>query len=54
MIGNKRSVPKGFHVHHRDTDTTNNRFENLIAMSEVDHKKLHGRSLLAVEDDVPF
>lgn len=35
------SIPKGFHVHHRDCDILNNMPENLAVLSPSDHKWLH-------------
>lgn len=35
-------IPDGYHVHHVDFDKSNNEPENLIALTERDHLKLHG------------
>ena len=37
-------VPKGYHVHHKDFDKTNNDISNLTLLSAHDHITLHGRS----------
>lgn len=34
-------VPEGFHVHHIDRDTSNNEIENLVALPESEHLRLH-------------
>ena len=34
-------VPKGYHVHHKDGNMQNNRVENLIAITEKEHKAIH-------------
>ncbi|MEY5098697.1 MAG: endonuclease [Pseudomonadota bacterium] len=38
--GNPRP-PKGYLLHHRDEDRTNNRLENLECISRVEHNRLH-------------
>lgn len=52
MVGNNRPLPKGFEVHHRDRDPTNNAFGNLFALSKLDHDKLHRDDL--IEEEIPF
>lgn len=34
-------TPKGWHVHHKDLDPTNNEIDNLVLMLHGDHMKLH-------------
>ena len=36
-----KTIPKGFHVHHRDCDVMNNNPENLAMLSVSDHVWLH-------------
>lgn len=38
---NKMVVPKGWVVHHINEDRTDNRIENLQAMTRGDHQRLH-------------
>lgn len=37
-------IPKGFHVHHKDSNKANNDISNLEALSEHDHLSHHGSS----------
>lgn len=41
---NKKEVPVGYHVHHKDFDKSNNEIENLILLSAHEHAQLHGNS----------
>lgn len=41
-------IPKGYGVHHRDTNKLNNDPENLVFMSNSDHKWLHHQFGIAV------
>ena len=34
--------PKGFHIHHKDENKSNNTIENLELMTVFDHLKMHG------------
>jgi len=43
-----KTIPKGFHVHHRDCDPMNNRPQNLAVLSVSDHKWLHKQFGVAV------
>ncbi len=36
-------VPKGYHVHHKDRDKSNNDISNLELMDEFEHESLHGK-----------
>lgn len=36
-------VPKGFHVHHKDQDKSNNCIDNLELISGADHLSFHGK-----------
>lgn len=38
-------VPKGFHVHHKDENKSNNSLENLEILTESEHHKLHAKRL---------
>lgn len=46
---NHGEVPKGYHVHHRDEDKSNNSIENLTILTHIDHAKAH-----MTEDRVAF
>jgi len=35
------TIPNGFEIHHLDKDHYNNDIENLIAVSRIDHLKMH-------------
>ena len=35
-------IPKGFHIHHKDFNHSNNSIDNLEALSPDDHAKKHG------------
>jgi len=39
------SIPKGFDIHHKDFDKSNNSIDNLEMLSTKDHLELHGRML---------
>jgi hypothetical protein len=45
-------IPKEYEVHHIDGDVNNNRFNNLLCLHRLDHRKLHSPN--DTEDDVPF
>lgn len=47
-----RSIPKGFEIHHRNEDVTDDRWENLFCLFKMDHDKLHGKGLSV--DNTPF
>lgn len=49
LVATRCPLPRGFEVHHIDTDVTNNAFENLLCIHRNDHRKLHGDS-----EEVPF
>lgn len=34
-------IPKGFHIHHIDWDGLNNDLDNLMLMTDEDHRKFH-------------
>lgn len=36
-------VPKGYHVHHKDHDKTNNEIDNLTLLSASEHSALHSK-----------
>ena len=37
-------IKKGYHIHHKDGDKTNNHISNLEIMSASDHSKLHAKT----------
>ena len=45
MAGNDAILPPGHEVHHRDGDPRNDAFDNLFALTRVDHAKLHGKPI---------
>jgi hypothetical protein len=45
-----RTIPKGFEIHHRDEDNSNDAWNNLICLHALDHLKVHA----ATDDEVPF
>ena len=40
-IYHKGKIPKGFHVHHKDEDKSNNQFRNLELLQNSEHVSLH-------------
>lgn len=38
-------IPEGYHIHHKNHDTTDNRIENLELLEEYDHRSHHGKIL---------
>lgn len=49
ILGTNRALPSGFQIHHRNRTVTDNSFNNLLALSELDHRKVHEE-----DDYVPF
>lgn len=49
MYATRSTIPKEFEIHHRDRDTSNNAFENLLCVHRLDHIKFH-----VSEEEVPF
>lgn len=41
MITTQCVIPDGWEIHHKNTDPTDNSFENLICCHPMDHRKLH-------------
>lgn len=39
-----REIPKGYHIHHIDFDTSNNEIDNLVMLKEGEHLSLHGQT----------
>lgn len=39
---NKGTIPKGFHIHHKDENKSNNNIENLSILSASEHLRHHG------------
>lgn len=55
IAGTLSPIPKGFEIHHRDEDFTNDCFENLICLHKIDHRKIHGKGLIEEDlSDIPF
>ena len=52
MSVTKRTIPKGFEIHHMDVDYKNNAWSNLYCLYKLDHKKLHNRHL--INEPPPF
>lgn len=40
---NRKSIPQGYCIHHRDCDPTNNKNENLLCIPVVFHLELHAQ-----------
>lgn len=38
-------IPKGYHIHHKDGDFTNNDVNNLECLQEAEHRRLHSGKL---------
>ena len=51
MFATRAEIPPKFEIHHRDHDTANNAFDNLVCVHYLDHRKLHADD---DADDVPF
>lgn len=51
MAGMMMVVPPNFEVHHVDECPKHNAFENLIAVHEIDHRKLHRHTQ---DEVIPF
>lgn len=41
LAGTGKPIPDGFEIHHIDGNRYNDSFSNLVAVSRVDHSKLH-------------
>jgi len=50
IVATQRAIPEGFQIHHRDRDPENNCFENLLALSDLDHDKVHREAV----EEIPF
>lgn len=37
------AIPKGYHIHHKDHDKTNNEIDNLTLLSASEHSSLHSK-----------
>lgn len=38
-------IPKGYNIHHKDFDKSNNEIDNLVMLTSSEHKRLHSNSL---------
>lgn len=58
MYFTRTIIPDGFEIHHRDENTMNNLFGNLVCVHKMDHPKLHEQVSCNVEEDedeeIPF
>lgn len=52
MAGSRKVIDPGVEIHHLDSDSHNDIWSNLIALSVPDHKKLH--AFYSSEEEVPF
>jgi len=52
IVASGLAIPRGFEIHHRNKDVTDNAWANLFCLAKPDHAKLHGRDL--VTDAAPF
>lgn len=43
-------VPRGYVLHHRDGDKTNNDYQNLQLLTRAEHAKLHGKGRTVTEE----
>lgn len=55
----KVTIPNGFEIHHKDLDSTNNAWNNLFCLFDMDHRKLHQDHRLICngeepEEETPF
>jgi len=39
-----KKIPKGYVIHHKDGDSLNDSIENIILMTDREHKKLQGKA----------
>lgn len=42
----KGEIPEGYHIHHKDENTSNNTIENLEMLTAEDHRELHKEALI--------
>lgn len=42
-------IPKGFHVHHKDHDKSNNDISNLVMLTKKEHNKIHSKEMTEEE-----
>ena len=45
FLNNNQSLPKGYHIHHINGNPSDNRLENLIAISAAEHNSLHKKGI---------
>lgn len=41
-----KKIPNGSVIHHKDFDTSNNSFDNLVCVSKKDHDRMHGDNMI--------
>ncbi len=50
MANTRIAIPKGFEIHHRNEDPSDNSWDNLLCVHLTDHSKIHATDL----EGVPF
>ena len=51
IVGSRREIPGGWHVHHINHDVADCSFSNLLCLCPKDHLKFHRGPVV---DDIPF
>ena len=56
MDNTHKVIPQDFEIHHRDEDSSNNSWNNLLCVHSLDHQKLHNSESIDAPScrDVPF
>lgn len=47
-------IPKCWQIHHRDRNSENDAWANLLCLHELDHKKVHAGDATPAEEEIPF